>query len=460
MGGNVFSPPGPDALNTPRMSPSVYNHVKDQCTSALKKLGFSRVVTPIEAPEKDSFGDVDILVCLEGASFTSNVQLDASEWDRVEKALKAERSSSQSRIGPDKKRIIGSKSFAVPWPAGLGSPGDSKAASGPRFVQVDVRVCDTHQDLEWRVFKHNHGDLWNMLGQIIRPFGLTADEVGLYLRIPEIERQDKKKARVLLTSDPTQVSNFLGLSRPKSESEKPFKTVNDIFEYAASCKWFTLWPRDQEFGEEKASDRSRMKQRPLFKRWVDEFIPACRAKGRFKATNPQQRTPRDVRDEVRKEAFRTFPGSEAAYNTALADWNKEKTRLFVKNKLVKEDACLPEDITPFLPKPREHDDGTVATLHDLERNWRGVLRSALAKVIIDDDDRFGSIRPPGLRDAEGVLDVDRVKEWIDQNWKEVGRVAWELNCERSRESMERKRKAAEGAQGPKTAAGAATGGKR
>lgn len=151
MGGNVFSPPGPDALNTPRMSPPVYNHVKEQCTSTLKKLGFSRVVTPIEAPEKESFGDVDILMCLEGASFTPNAQLDASEWDRVEKALKAERSASQSRIGPDKQRIIDSKSFAVPWPAGLGSPGDSKAASGPRFVQVDVRACDTLQELEWRV---------------------------------------------------------------------------------------------------------------------------------------------------------------------------------------------------------------------------------------------------------------------------------------------------------------------
>lgn len=151
MGGNVFSPPGPDALNTPRMSPSVYNHVKEQCTTALKKLGFSRVVTPIEAPEKDSFGDVDILVCLEGSSFTSDAQLDTSKWDRIEKALKAERSASQSRIGPDKQRIIDSKSFAAPWPAGLGSPGKSQAASGPRFVQVDVRACDTLQELEWRV---------------------------------------------------------------------------------------------------------------------------------------------------------------------------------------------------------------------------------------------------------------------------------------------------------------------
>lgn len=298
-----------------------------------------------------------------------------------------------------------------------------------------------------------------MLGQTIRPLGLTADEVGLYIRVPEIEKQDKKKARVLLTSDPAKVIDFLGLSQRNGEKGKPFKTVNDLFEYAASCKWFMLWPRDQNVEGEKSNDRSRMEKRPVFKRWADEFIPACRAKGRFVVANPQERTPRDVRDEVQKEAFKTFPASAAAYNTALAGWHKEQARLFVKNKLIKEDACLPADVTPFLPTPREHDDGTTATLHDLERNWRGVLRSALAKVIIDDDDTFGSITPPRLRDAAGVLEVDRVKEWIGENWEEVGRVAWELSCERSRESMERKRKAAEEAQGGKAAAGAAIGGK-
>lgn len=294
-----------------------------------------------------------------------------------------------------------------------------------------------------------------MLGQIIRPLGLTADEVGLYIRIPEIEKQDKRKSRVFLCSDPKGVVEFLGLSRPNGELGKPFKSLNDLFEYAASCRWFMLWPEDPEAEQETARDRSRVKQRPIFKRWADVFIPDCRTSGRFVVPNPQQRTRRDVRDEVRKETFRTFPGSEAAYNFVLAEWNKEKTRIFVKSKIIKEDACLPADITPVLPDPREH-DGETANLKDLEKNWRGLLRSALAKVIIDDDDSFKGIKPPRLRDAEGVLQVDDVKDWIKRNWVEVGRAAWDMNCERARESMERKGKAAQDAQGPKSA----TGGKR
>lgn len=169
MGGNVFAS-GPEALYTPRMGPSVYKHAKAQCTNALKNLGFSHVVTPIEAPEKDNFGDVDILACLEGTIFPPSAQLDASTWDLIEKSMGAVRTYSEGRIGPDKRRIIDCKSLAIPWPAGLDSAEDeraaesgedvqdlgvekavgSEAASGPRYIQVDVRLCDTHQELEWR----------------------------------------------------------------------------------------------------------------------------------------------------------------------------------------------------------------------------------------------------------------------------------------------------------------------
>ncbi|KAI3397478.1 hypothetical protein diail_10690 [Diaporthe ilicicola] len=503
MGGNVFAS-GPDALYTPRMDPSVYNHAKTQCTNALKDLGFSRVVVPIEAPEKESFGDVDIIACLEGTSFPPSAQLDAAAWDLIENSLGAIRSHSEGRVGPEKQRIIDSKSIAIPWPAGLDQVEDDRAAvsgedvqdldvtaagqadgpeaaSKPRFIQVDVRLCDTQQELEWRFFKHNHGDLWNMIGQTIRPFGLTADEIGLYIRIPEIERLDKKKARVLLSHDPIKVLDFLGLSRLNGEWEKPFESVDDLFEYAASCKWFMLWPKGQDAegrtatGDEskgrtdkeiqddlrklKANDRARMKQRPAFARWVNEFLPACREQGRFMAFNPEERTKEDVRDDVRKLAFETFPGSEAAYSAALADWNKERTRIFVKSKVIKEDTCLPSDITPFLPPLRERDGDSSTSLPDLERNWRGVLRSALVKVVIDDDETFEGIVPPKLRNADGVLEVDDVKDWINRNWVDVGRVAWRMNRERATESMARKRKAAQEAPETETTA-AATGDER
>jgi hypothetical protein len=292
-----------------------------------------------------------------------------------------------------------------------------------------------------------------MVGQTIRPFGLTADEFGLHIRIPEIERQDKKKARVLLTSDPTEANDFLGLSRPKGDMEKPFESVNALFEHVANCKWFMLWPRDEDKDEKGTSSegtidgtdketQERMKQRPLFDRWINEFIPACRTRRRFMVTNPEERTPQTVRDELRKQAFEVFPDSKPRYNARLTDWNKEKTRIYVKNGLIKGGAYLPEDIKPYLPVPRDHDgdsgDGDKeARLLAIERQWRGALRWALEKVIIGDDDSFEGVVPPKLRDNEGVLKVDEIKGWIEKNWVNVGRAAWKQQCDRAREHLER-----------------------
>lgn len=300
-----------------------------------------------------------------------------------------------------------------------------------------------------------------MLGQTIRPFGLTASEDGLYIRIPEIEKHDKKKARVFLSSDRIKVVDFLGLGRRKGELEKPFKSVNELLEYAATNRWFMLWPVDQDADEDKAADKSRVEKRPVFARWVNEFIPACRAKGRFVVRNPGERTRRDVRDEVRREAFKTFPGSEGAYKSRLAEWNREQARVLVKNRIIKEDACLPADVRHALPAPREKVDDLAAYTRDLEKNWRAVLRSALVKVIIEDDDgSFEGVDAPRLRDAEGGLLVDDVKDWINRNWEKVGQAAWRENCRRARESVERKQKAEQDAQGDKAAAGGAAGGKR
>ena len=351
--------------------------------------------------------------------------------------------------------------------------------SGPRNLQPHDCISgllpqSLHEDTNVINSKHNHGDLWNMLGQIIRPFGLTADETSLYIRIPEIEHENRKGSRVFLTSHPTKVLDFLGLSYQHGELERPFQSVDELFEYAASCRWFMLWPEGIEPEEKeqqatrggstdvnstkgingdqseqarrlKCNDRARMKQRPVFARWVEEFRPRCRKQGRFLVSDPG-RTPAHVRDEVRLEAFRAFPGCESAYAATLTAWRREKVRIHVK-RVIKEDVCLPADVSHVQPVPQE---GTNAA--GAERSWRGALRSALAKILIDDDEGFAGIVPPRLRDNEGILIVEDVKDWIVRNWEEVSRVAWSLQCARARAAMEeRERKLAE-------AAGAAGGG--
>jgi hypothetical protein len=61
MGGIAFSLKDHRGLHTPRMRPAVYRHVRDACHAALRKR-FLAVATPIEAPCKEDYGDVDVFV--------------------------------------------------------------------------------------------------------------------------------------------------------------------------------------------------------------------------------------------------------------------------------------------------------------------------------------------------------------------------------------------------------------
>lgn len=276
--------------------------------------------------------------------------------------------------------------------------------------------------------------MWNILGAMIRPYGLTANEEALYIRIPEIEQVDKKKARVFLTNCPTKVLEFI-MRDKHDEWVRRFSSVDAMFDYTSRCKWFHAWlaheiEKDNAGVKDslKSNDRQRMNQRLIFAHWVKDYIPGqIRLNRPFLDTN--NRTPEAVRDEVRAAAFAAFPGAEEHYNQQLTAWNKERVRIFVKNKLIKEDMALPDSIACALPMPQE---GVLVA--ELERNWRGVLRSALTKLIVNECEGVG-IAPPQVRDKYGVLIIDKVKDWIEKNWEAVGRAAWAEQCARAAESM-------------------------
>lgn len=68
MGGKAFAT-GSEALYTPRMHPEVYKVVLTDCVDVLMAM-FPLTKSPIEAPEKTVFGDIDIITSLEGSVFT------------------------------------------------------------------------------------------------------------------------------------------------------------------------------------------------------------------------------------------------------------------------------------------------------------------------------------------------------------------------------------------------------
>ncbi|KAI4157110.1 MAG: hypothetical protein L6R39_000773 [Caloplaca ligustica] len=290
MGGKVFTS-GPEPLSTPRMTPSVYRSLLDRYLHQLSEI-FERVAAPIEAPEKNSFGDIDVIV--------SGPKTTPFHLDQLATAVTAKRTIVKPPI----------YSFAVPYP-------DLEGSS----VQLDVQLCKP-EDFDWEVFHKGHGDMWNILGPSIRSFGLTANDRGLHLRVPEIERGNKKRSLVLLTADPDTVLDFLRLDK-KAYAER-FNTVDDMFEFACSTRFFRpeVYVRDGL----KANDRKRMAQRDLYRRFVDDFMPTR-----------EGAIPRDghagelTREQVLEDALDRF-GKRDEFEARVKAWRKEREQLSNKQE--------------------------------------------------------------------------------------------------------------------------------
>ncbi|KAL9125132.1 MAG: hypothetical protein Q9217_005621 [Psora testacea] len=283
MGGNAFQS-GPSPLCTPRMPPELYFLLRNQYNGLFRAL-YKRVATPIEAPSKFSYGDIDILV--------SEPWTESLAPELVAAHLDAKRTLT-NHGSP-------TTSFAVPYPHCPGS-----------FVQVDVHVCSP-ETFEWQLFHQSHGDLWNLLGTTIRPVGLTANNRGLHLRIEDIERLDRQKSLVFLTREAEAVVRFLGLNMEKYK--KPFESKEEMYEFVRACRFFD--PKTYQRGGLKANDRKRMAKREIYRRFVEEWVPEhCNIAGDGTLLRP-------TRGEIMEEALDTFEKREE-YETPLKDWRMER----------------------------------------------------------------------------------------------------------------------------------------
>ncbi|PWI69534.1 hypothetical protein PCL_01181 [Purpureocillium lilacinum] len=404
MGGSAFNS-GDRPLHTPRMPKSVYEDVKSRCMAILRQT-YICVASPIDGPGKTDFGDIDILLAWlkDGRANTREGLHD------VGKALGA-------------SRIIVSdacaSNLALPWPESLaGEPADGQP---DRYIQVDVRICRSLEEMQWMLFKHAHGDIWNILGSTIRPYGLTVDDGALWLRVPEIENTNRSRAKVLLTSEPAKVLTFLGL--PIDDYwDRPFDSLDAMFEYVAQCRMMHVPPPDPASAKDdveqqdpasedaaaaaedrkklKANDRRRMKGRPAFRAWVDDFVPACRRAGRF---TERQTT----RERVTEEALWLFH-ARAEFDARRDDFLRERQRETIWNALIK----------GAVPEPDR------ATATSVQVTYRACLVKALKRIILEGDESYGVGCEGGFRDERGFWRLEAVTDFIERYKDQVGREAY------------------------------------
>ncbi|ROT41764.1 hypothetical protein SODALDRAFT_338990 [Sodiomyces alkalinus F11] len=432
MGGFAFTS-GDAPLHTPRMPPCVYQAVKEQCQQSLLDL-YENVASPIEGPGKSDHGDVDLFVWKEKAPVESKGQGDeAAEFEPTSPSLvnpnPTPEHAIQAALGAEFSIITnGGSHFAVPWPADLDHAHVPHPPDQPKsYAQVDVTILHSEEQFQWSLFRHAHGDIWSILGSVIRPYGLTVGEHAMCLRIPEIEKSNRNKAKVLLTQDPAEVLDFLGLPADQYWAG-PFASLDAMYEYVARCRMFWVPPATQDQpGEQeetpdgagvkaegdkqklKSNDRRRMNSRPAFRVWVEDFLPRCRLESRYS----EERT---SRDRVRQEAFDRF-GVGAEYQRRLGEHARETQVTHIWNHLIKDAFPASATYSPNVPQ------------------YRGCLIKALKKIILEGDETFGVLPDPEfpLKDDGGFYILGNVQEFINKHHQYVGSLALDRHCKMLRE---------------------------
>ncbi|KAJ4411502.1 hypothetical protein N0V91_001286 [Didymella pomorum] len=354
MGGKVFDNVG---LKVPRMTPEFYQQMIATIRPKLEQF-FTRVAIPRDAPGKTDHGDIDFLV----DGIRSQLQ-DGSLWELVQDALGASHHKAQ-----------GSHSYAIPHPVIEGA-----------HVQVDVEL--NPGSFDWTLFMKGDGDLLQILGIAHRPLGLTCTDLGLHVRLEEIESYDKKEARVFLTDEPAQALLFYGLDISKYNAG--FGSEIELFDWVASGRFFSREVFERRI--EKADDRTRQLKRPLYRHFVEDYMPTVSHSSSSKKIW--------TRAEVLHEALQTFD-VEPEFDRKIAkhDLDQAEKRVWgeVKTRIVASDKSRKTAVRA-LKRWVGFDDGSPVVLqHPLQPqqhlNWAA------------------HVGPDNRQDVLG---------WVERNWQDV-----------------------------------------
>jgi hypothetical protein len=379
MGGAAF--PG---YTIPRMNHSQYEALRHKCISILESQRFyEHVISPPEAPSKADHGDIDLLVSVPLRQFTA---------DEVSLALGAVQ---RTKTGL-------TTSFCVPLSVAHGIPDSEKL-----FAQVDIHICRDGY-LDWELFTKSYGDMLQVLGMLQRPLGLTANDRGLHLRIPEIETRNRKAAMVYLTHEPAKMLRFLGLDVQKYVAG--FSTNEEIFEWIVGGRFFGRAVLIRE-GNENAGDRARFTKRKMFSECMNEWIPAH---------NHIFTSKRDwTREEVLQDALR---------------WFGDGVRQEYANKMVEHELV-------------DREDGLLARIRDaipVENEKLGLVMKGLKRWVVLDNGhaRLSELEHLDIGDRPRwtsrvqISEQEGVVNFVQAHWETL------LNMEKTRASQMRHAKEA------------------
>ncbi|KAI0699123.1 hypothetical protein BC835DRAFT_1227272, partial [Cytidiella melzeri] len=249
MGGNAFATLLPEA-SFPRMSPSVYQRLKDRLGTRLRDL-YEVVAVPCEAPEKADYGDLDFVVYKPVRGLAQ---------DEISEALCAR----QAKFEGDRMSY-----FAVP------AEGSGDVTTNV-YHQVDLLVCSNKEEFERVMFFNSYGDLGMIIGLLAKAGQLSLGSTGLRLAKPV---PTAPPCTLFLSRSFRDILSFFALSLDRWE--QGFTTQREVFDWVASSPFFDVWNRMQK---DNMQPPGRVGGRPMFRNFL-EYARCRRDDGSFQVSS-------------------------------------------------------------------------------------------------------------------------------------------------------------------------------
>ena len=195
------------------------------------KPDFKRVAMPLFYNNKESFGDADILLSMEG--FNGNMR------DYITDKFKPNEIFHNGNC----------------W------------SFDYKELQVDL-ITVSAEDFDTNEMYLSYNDLGNFIGRIAQGFGLKYGQEGLWM---EHYFKGMNIARIPISKNYPDIFKFLGLSYERYQ--QGFDELEDIFEYIATCKFFN-WKMFQMDQLNKINRDRNLKRKSYmtFLEWMDANV--------------------------------------------------------------------------------------------------------------------------------------------------------------------------------------------
>jgi len=225
MGGSAF-----DNIEISRLNINTYTCLKNKIISVLQNNGII-CTHVIEAPEKDSYGDIDIIYI----SGTYILNFIKSEFN-----------------------IIDSISNSVISSVAINYENNN--------YQVDF-IKSSLEEYEIHKFYLSYGDMGNIIGRMTNANGIKFGINGLYLYYYPNGDTSIATFKLHLSTNPFEICDFLNLNY--DQYVNGFETLNDIFNWIIKCKYFNkkLFNNDNL----NTKYKHRIQTRKMFNHFI-EFI--------------------------------------------------------------------------------------------------------------------------------------------------------------------------------------------